>query len=90
MREGVSNGLAPTIEVLDMGAKNATRHSSDILPYLRRYRTYFAPLPVEVDQMTLKVIKIPLDDVEAVTKHTVKVRRPVWILRSKKGIDVCA
>ena len=87
MREGVSRGHAPTVELLSLGARNPTRHPSDLLPYLPRFRQFFAKLPTEVAEMELKVLKIPLGDVEAVIGTTVKVRGPVWLLHIKKGID---
>ncbi|KAK4695409.1 antiviral helicase SKI2, partial [Lecanoromycetidae sp. Uapishka_2] len=66
-REGVSRALAPTVELLSLGAKNPTRGPSDLLPYLAHFRPYFAPLPKEVAEMELKVLKIPLSDLNAVT-----------------------
>ena len=38
-------------------------------------------------EMDLRVLKIPLSDVEAVTGTIVKVRGPVLTLRFKKGTD---
>ena len=87
-REGVSRGLAPTVEVLSFGAKNPERHSSDLLPYLPRYRSLFAKLPSEFAEMDFKIMKIPLNDVEALLNHSVKVKGPIWYMRIKKGIDI--
>ena len=85
-REGVSKGLAPTLEVLSMGARNSTRHSSDLLPYLPRFRPFFAKLPTEVAEMDMSVVKVPLTDVEALLNHSVRFRGPPWYLKIKKGI----
>ena len=84
-REGVSRGLAPTIEVVSMGARNPTRNSSDLLPYLPKYRRYFAKLPVEPAEIDFENIRVSLDDVEALLNHSVKVKGPPWYLRIKKG-----
>ena len=85
MREGVSRGLTPSVEVLSLGAKNPTRHSSDLLPYLARFRPFFARLPIEIAEMEIRVIKVPLSDVEAVLNHVVRVKRPLWYLKATKG-----
>ena len=85
MREGVSRGLAPTVEVLSLGAKNPTRQSSDLLPYLPRFRPFFTRLPNEVAEVEFSVTKVPLSDVEAVLDHTVKFKGPLWYLKAKKG-----
>ncbi len=87
LREGASKGLAPTLELLSLGAKNPARHPSDLLPYLPSFRPLFAKLPTEVAEMELKVLKIPLSDIDSVTKTIVQVRGPIWYLRVKKGID---
>lgn len=86
LREGGSKGLAPTLELLSLGAKNPTRHPSDLLPYLPTFRLLFAKLPTEVAEMALKVLKVPLNDIDSVTKTVVQVRGPIWHLRIKKGI----
>ena len=85
MREGASRGLAPNIEVLSLGAKNPTRHSSDLLPYLPRYRSLFADLPADLEEMELKLIKVPVTELESVTQTSVKVKGPVWYLKIQKG-----
>lgn len=86
VREGTSRGVTPTVEVLSLAAKNPTRHSSDLLPYLPMYRRFFASLPTEVAEMELRVTKILLSDVECVTNTLVKGRGPMWQLKIKKGI----
>ena len=73
MREGVSRGLVPNVELLSLGAKNPTRHSSDLFPYLPRFRPLFATLPTEVAEMELMVIKVPLSDIESLLNYVVKV-----------------
>ena len=84
-REGVSRGLAPTIEVVSMGAKNPIRNSSDLLPYLPRYRQFFAKLPTEPAEMDFETVKVSLTDVEALLYHSVKTKAPLSYLKSKRG-----
>ena len=84
-RDGVSKGLAPTVEVLIMGAKNPTRHSSDMLPYLPRYRSMFAGLPTDPAEMELRQLRIPLIDIEAILSHIVKDNGPPWHMNMHKG-----
>ncbi len=88
MRDGVSRGQAPTVELISLGAKNPVRHASDLLPYLPKFRQFFSPLPTEVAEMELKVLKIPLCDVISVTGTNVKVRGPTWTLGLKQGTDI--
>ncbi|KAL9125324.1 MAG: hypothetical protein Q9217_005456 [Psora testacea] len=85
IREGVSRGL---VEVLSLGAKNPTRHSSDILPYLPRFLQFFAKLPTEIAEMELRIIKVPVSDIEALLNHVVKVRGSPWRLEVEKGIKI--
>lgn len=84
-REGVTRGTAPTVELLSLGAKNPARHPSDLLPYLPRYRQFYSPLPKEVAEMELKICKIPLGDIDALTETTVNHKRPTWTFGVKKG-----
>ena len=83
----MSKSLTPTLELLSLGARNPTRHTSDLLPYLTKFRPLFAKLPTEIAEMEFKVLKIPLSDLDSVTKTAVQVRGPLWYLRIKKGID---
>lgn len=83
----MSKGLAPTLELLSLGAKTPSRHPSDLLPYLPGFRPLFAKLPTDFSEMEPKILKIPLSDIDSVTKTVVKVRGPIWHLRIKKGVD---
>ena len=83
----MSRGRAPTVELLSLGANNPTRYPNDLLPYLPQFRQFFTKLPTQAAEMELKVLKIPLEDVEAVTGTIVKVRGPPWLLHINKGID---
>ncbi|MCJ1261351.1 hypothetical protein MMC22_001215 [Lobaria immixta] len=73
IREGFSRGLAPTVELLSLGPKDPARQPSDLLPYLPGFRSFFTVLVKTIDEMELKVLRVPLDDVECITKTTVKV-----------------
>lgn len=83
----MSKGLTPTLELLSLGRRNPTRHPSDLLPYLPKFRPLFEKLPTDIAEMELKVLKIPLGDIDTVTKTVIQVRGPIWHLRIKNGID---
>lgn len=77
LREGVSRGLAPAVEVLSIGSTTGSRQSDDILPYLPKFRNRFGGLPTIAEEMKLKAMSIPLSDIECITKTTVKVKGPM-------------
>ena len=87
LHEGVGGGSAPTTEVLSIGSTATVRQSSDLLPYLPRLRQCFTPLAQTPAEMGLRAIKVPVNDIEAVTKPILKVRGPTWTLKGSKGID---
>ncbi len=69
----VSRGPAPTLKVLSLGSKNSTRQPSDLLPYIKNFRSYFTALVNKSDEMELRVFHIPLGDVDCITKTVAKV-----------------
>lgn len=73
LREGVSRGLVPTVEVLSIGLTTRNRQSVDILPYLPKFRNQFAALPTKPEEMKLKVVHVPFSDIECITKTIVKI-----------------
>ncbi|KAL8729550.1 MAG: hypothetical protein Q9166_004630 [cf. Caloplaca sp. 2 TL-2023] len=73
LRDSISRGIAPTVEVLSLSRRNPSPDPSDLLPYVPKFRRFFTPLPSEMAEMDLKVSKIPLNDVECFTKTVVKV-----------------
>lgn len=85
VREGVSGGATPSVQVLEIGALSSKRHPSDILPFLPGFRHLMQSLPTRAADMTLKVCKIPLLDVECLTNTMVKVGGQIWYLNIKKG-----
>ncbi|KAJ9222077.1 NUC185 domain-containing protein [Paecilomyces variotii] len=85
VREGVSTaGPVPNIQVLEIGTLSAKRDPSDILPFLPTFRHLFRSLPTRSADMTLKVVRIPLTDLECVTNTMVKIGGPMWYLNIKK------
>ncbi|KAL8656010.1 MAG: hypothetical protein Q9226_002814, partial [Calogaya cf. arnoldii] len=73
LRDNISRGPAPTIEVLSMSRRNPSPDPSDLLPYLPQFRRFFAPLPSKMAEMDIKVSKVALNDVECFTKTVVKI-----------------
>ncbi|KAG2412443.1 hypothetical protein HFD88_010000 [Aspergillus terreus] len=84
VREGVGGGPTPNIQVLEIGKLGSRRHPSDILPFLPEFRKLMQPLPTRAADMTLKVCKIPLSDLECITNTSVKLSGPTWYLNIKK------
>lgn len=85
VREGVGGGTTPTVQVLEIGTLSSKRHPSDILPFLAGFRHLMRQLPTKAADMTLKVCKIPLTDVECLTNTIVRLGGPIWYLNIKKG-----
>ncbi|KAI9830443.1 MAG: hypothetical protein M1819_005695 [Sarea resinae] len=73
LREGVGSGLAPTIQVLEVGPMSRDRKPSDLLPYLPVFRQSFSELPNSVSEIELRSAFIPLGDVECISKTLVKI-----------------
>lgn len=73
LREGVSRGISPTIDVLSIGLRNPARQLYDLLPFLPKFRSFLDGLPSSAAEIDLKVLKVGLNDIECVTKTLVKV-----------------
>jgi antiviral helicase SKI2 len=86
VREGVTGGNIPCLQVCEIGTISSKRHPSDILPFLPKFRSFFQQLPSSAANMHLKVCKIPLSDLECVTNTLVKLGGPIWYLNIKKGM----
>jgi antiviral helicase SKI2 len=84
--EAISRGPPPTVEVLNIGAPDSTRRSSDILPFMPRFRKFLAPLPRSAARMSLQVVKVSVADIECITKTVVKSHGPAWNLKIQKGM----
>ncbi|KAL4998068.1 armadillo-type protein [Aspergillus recurvatus] len=80
----VGGGPNPVIQILEIGKLNSKRHPSEILPFLPAFRGFLNPLPTRAADMTLKVSKIPITDIECVTNTIVKLSGPTWYLNIKK------
>ncbi|KAL4764792.1 SKI complex RNA helicase subunit SKI2 [Aspergillus foveolatus] len=80
----VGGGPNPVIQILEIGKLNSKRHPSEILPFLPAFRGFLNPLPTRAADMTLKVFKIPIADIECVTNTIVKLSGPTWYLNIKK------
>lgn len=74
MREGVGKGFSPTLQVLEFGHADASRRSSDLLPYLPKFRKFFSSLPSKKQSLRLRVASIPLRDIECITQTVLKVK----------------
>ncbi|OJJ46626.1 hypothetical protein ASPZODRAFT_152081 [Penicilliopsis zonata CBS 506.65] len=84
VKEGVSGGTTPSIQVLEIGTLSSRRHPSDILPFTPAFRHLLQPLPTRAADMTLKVCRVPIQDLECVTKTLIKLGGPIWYLNIKK------
>lgn len=90
-RDGASAGIVgavPCIQVFEIGTLSSKRHPTDILPFLPMFRPYLQSLPNRVDDMSLRVCKVPLSDLECVTNTQVKITKPMWYLNIKKGKSI--
>ncbi len=72
LREGASSGPAPTVHVLEIRTQRDQRDSTDLLPYLPKFRTLFTKLPQNKKQINVKTFQIPVADIECVTNTIVK------------------
>ncbi|SLM40354.1 dead deah box rna helicase [Lasallia pustulata] len=82
LREGISRGLAPTVELLSIGSTTVSRQSVDTLPYLPKFRTFFGGMPA-AEEVKFKTMNIPLSGIECITKTIVKVD----LIRIQKQIE---
>lgn len=82
----IEDGCRPSgFKVLAIEDIDAKRTNRDMLPYLPHFRPLFDPLPSETSQVKTSVCNVGIDDLEAVTETTVKVRGPAWYIRVSKG-----
>ncbi|KAK2741567.1 hypothetical protein FQN57_005550 [Myotisia sp. PD_48] len=84
MKEGASTGAMPNLQVFEFGPLESIRQSSDIMPYLPRFRQYFQPLPTIPSDMILRSCKVPITNVECVTSTVLKIGGPTWYLNIRK------
>ncbi|KAM3084467.1 Antiviral helicase ski2 [Clarireedia jacksonii] len=72
LREGATSGNAPTIHVLEIRTRRDQRDSTDLLPYMSKFRTMFTPLPQSKKHISTKTVHIPVTDLECVTNTIVR------------------
>lgn len=68
----VSANVGPTLQVLEIRANRDSRDSTDLLPYVPRFRGDFRELPKNKRNVSTKVVHVPLTDVEVLTSHKTK------------------
>ena len=72
LREGATGGTTPFVHVLEIRTRRDARDSTDLLPYLPKYRKMFTKLPQFKKHISTKTFQIPVADLECVTKTIVK------------------
>ncbi len=73
LREGASSGPAPTVHVLEIKTRRDQRDSTDLLPYLPKFRSKFTRLPIHhKKQVVTKAFHVPVSDLECVTQTVFK------------------
>ena len=71
--DGCTKGKAPSVQVLEVLYRNQRkRQDPDFLPYLPRFRRRFVPLPQSENDMQLRIMMVPVADVEALTATHIK------------------
>ncbi|KAL8946327.1 MAG: hypothetical protein Q9183_007925 [Haloplaca sp. 2 TL-2023] len=73
LRDSLSGGAAPTLELLSLGRRNPVRDASDVLPFIPQLRRFFSPLAKSITEMDMKAMRVPLHDIEAFTQTMLKV-----------------
>jgi hypothetical protein len=67
LREGATSGPAPTVHVLEIRTRRDQRDSTDLLPYLPKFRSLFTRLPLQHKKsIVTKALHIPVSDIEYV------------------------
>lgn len=84
LKESISRGFAPTIDLLSLKRLNTAREASDLLPYLPIFRKFFASLPNKIAEMELRVVRTPLTDIESFTRTVVKVSKRMSEVAGKR------
>ncbi|RDW66773.1 DSHCT-containing protein [Coleophoma crateriformis] len=72
LREGATSGTSPTLHVLEIKTRRDQRDSTDLLPFLPKYRQMFTPLPQFKKHISTKTHYVPVNDLECVTKTVAK------------------
>ncbi|KAL3418917.1 ATP-dependent RNA helicase [Phlyctema vagabunda] len=73
LRDGAaSGGAVPTLHLLEIKTRRDQRDSTDLLPYLPKYRKMFTKLPLFKKHISTKTQYIPVNDLEVLTQTVVK------------------
>lgn len=75
LKEGASvgaGGAAPTVHVLEIKTRRDNRDSTDLLPFLPKYRPLLTEMPQHLKHVSFKNLHIPVSDLECVTRTMVK------------------
>lgn len=71
--DGCTKGKSPSVQALEVVYRNQRkRQDADFLPYLPRFRRRFVPLPQTEAEMQLRIMMIPVEDIEALTASHIK------------------
>ena len=84
LQDALSAGPNPQLRVLEIHHVDAKRSASDLLPYLPQFRSMFSPLPTAADEVKFDVTNVLLEDVEALTVTTIKLKGPHWYIKVGK------
>jgi antiviral helicase SKI2 len=73
LREGATGlGTNPLVHVCEIRTRRDARDSTDLLPYLPKFRRLFTKLPQHKKHISIKTLQIPVADIECLTGTIVK------------------
>jgi antiviral helicase SKI2 len=72
LQEGAKGGSNPFLHVLEIRTRRDQRDSTDLLPYLPKYRKLFTKLPQYKKHISTKTLQIPFVDLICLTTTIVK------------------
>ncbi|KAI4198317.1 MAG: hypothetical protein LQ350_005334 [Teloschistes chrysophthalmus] len=61
------------VEILSLGRRTPVHDMSSILPYTPRFRQFFTLPPTNTAEMELRVLKVAIPDIEAITNTVLKI-----------------
>jgi antiviral helicase SKI2 len=72
LRDGAVAGTPPTVHVLEIKPQRDQRDSTDLLPYLPKFRTTFTKLPQTKKHIAWKTLQVPVSNIECLTGTVLK------------------
>ncbi|EPE35389.1 P-loop containing nucleoside triphosphate hydrolase [Glarea lozoyensis ATCC 20868] len=72
LRDGATNGATPTVHVLEIKSQRDQRDSTDLLPYLPKFRKSFTKLPQAKKHIATRTYQVPIGDIECLTRTVLK------------------